>query len=144
MAISCRMFLLDQDDRLYRLPSTKFEQMLRDPTNCRLTRFAGTRVRMTHVAVKLADRKPLCVVRNTFGFLTFDNEGCFDVSAFNQHQWARAELGLARSIAEPASAGTVVDAATRFVAQGGLWTPSRALQRLLNAAALGQVKCERL
>ena len=67
MAISCRMFLLDQDDRLYRLPNTKFEQMLRDPTNCRITRFAGARVRMTDVAVELAGRKPLCVVRNAFG-----------------------------------------------------------------------------
>lgn len=51
MKFSFRMFLLDQDDGLYRLPNTKFNQMLRDPTSYCLTRFAGTRVRMTDVAV---------------------------------------------------------------------------------------------
>jgi hypothetical protein len=38
----------------------------------------------------------------------------------------------------------VVDATNRFVAQGGRWTPSRTLQRLIDAAALEQVKCTRL
>mgnify|MGYP003377808300 CR=1 FL=1 len=78
MGISCRMFLLDHDDGLYRLPSAKFNQMLRDPTSCRLTRFAGARVRMTNVAVELLDRQPIRVVWNTFGFLAFDDEGYFD------------------------------------------------------------------
>jgi hypothetical protein len=50
------MYLLDQDDTLYRLPSAKFNQMLRDPTRCRLPRFAGSRLRMTDVAVELIDR----------------------------------------------------------------------------------------
>jgi len=142
--LSFRRFLLDQDDRLYRLPNTKFEQMLRDPTSYCLLRFAGARVRMTDVAVELRDHRPVRVVRITFSFVAFDDEGHFDASAFYRHQHARAELGLAPSIAAPGSAGAVVDAATRFVAQGGLWTPSSALQRLIDAAALGQVKCMRL
>jgi hypothetical protein len=45
---------------------------------------------------------------------------------------------------EPRDAVSVVDAATRFVAQGGRWVPSKTLQRLIDAAALGQVKCMRL
>ena len=36
MGLSCRMYLLDQDDTLYRLPNAKFDQMLRDPSRCRL------------------------------------------------------------------------------------------------------------
>ena len=43
MGFSFRMFLLDQDDGLYRLPNTKFEQMIRNPTSYRLLRFAGAR-----------------------------------------------------------------------------------------------------
>ena len=138
------MFLLDQDDGLYRLPNTKFEQMLRNPTSHRLLRFAGARVRMTDVAVELRRRQPIRVVRITFGFLTFDGDGYFDASAFDRHQRARAELGLAAPITEPGGGETVVDAANRFVAQGGLWAPSRSLQRRIDAAALGQVKCTRL
>lgn len=144
MGISCRMFLLDQDDGLYRLPSAKFNQMLRDPTSCRLTRFAGARVRMTDVAVELLDRQPIRVVWNTFGFLAFDDEGYFDAGTFDHHQRARAELALAPLDAEPKGAVIIVDATTRFVAQGGRWKPSRTLQRLIDEAALGRVKCPRL
>lgn len=138
------MFLLDQNDTLYRLPNTKFVRMLRDPTMCRLPRFAGTRVRMTDVAVELMDREPVRVVWITFSFLTFDEEGCFDTKAFDRHQMARAEMALAFSFNKPNSVGTVVDAANRFVAQGGLWTPSRKLRRLIDAAAFDEMKCVRL
>lgn len=144
MGISCRMFLLDQDDGLYRLSSAKFNQMLRDPTSCRLTRFAGARVRMTNVAVELLDRQPIRVVWNTFGFLAFDDEGYFDSGTFDHHQRARAELAWAPLAAELKGAAIIVDATTRFVAQGGRWKPTRTLQRLIDEAALGRVKCPRL
>ena len=144
MGISCRMFLLDQDDGLYRLSSAKFNQMLRDPTSCRLTRFAGARERMTNVAVELLDRQPIRVVWNTFGFLAFDDEGYFDSGTFDHHQRARAELAWAPLAAEPKGAAIIVDATTRFVAQGGRWKPTRTLQRLIDEAALGRVKCPRL
>ena len=144
MGISCRMYLLDQDDTLYRLPSAKFKRMLRDPTTCRLPRFAGRRVRMTDVAVELNDRQPSRVIWITFAFLAFDDDGHFDLATFDRHQRARAELALALPTLEPRSDEIVVDAADRFVAQGGRWTPSRALRRRIDAAAMEQVKCTRL
>ena len=119
MGISCRMFLLDQDDGLYRLPSTKFNQMLRDPTSCRVTLLSGALVRMTDVAVELLNRQPIRVVWNTFGFLALDDEGYFDSDTFDHHQRARAELALAPLAAESKGAAIIVDATTRFVAQGG-------------------------
>jgi len=144
MGLSCRTFLLDQDDVLYRLPGTKFEQMLRDPTSHRLRRFAGTRVRMTEVVVELLDRQAIRVIWTTFCFLAIDDEGCLHSRAFDRHQRARAELALAPLIAKAGSAATVVDAANRFVAQGGRWAPSRTLARLIDETALGRVKCPRL
>jgi hypothetical protein len=138
------MFLLDQDDTLYRLPNAKFEQMLRDPTSCHLPRFAGSRVRMTDVAVELINRQPNRVIWITFGFLAFDDDGCFDLSSFDRHQRARAELALALPSLEPKSEGVVVNAANLFVDQGGRWTPSRTLQRRIDAVALEQVKSIRL
>ena len=144
MGISCRMYLLDQDDTLYRLPSAKFNRMLRDPTTYRLPRCAGRRVRMTDVAVELIDRQPNRVIWITFAFLAFDDDGHFDLATFDRHQRARAELALALPSLEPKSDEIVVDAADRFVVQGGCWTPSRALRRRIDAAALEQVKCTRL
>ena len=99
---------------------------------------------MTDVAVELIDRQPIRVVWITFGFLAFDDEGHLDASAFDRHQRARAELVWTLQSTEPKGEGSVVDAAHRFVAQGGRWTPSGALQRHIDAAALEQVKCTRL
>ena len=144
MGFSFRMFLLDQDDGLYRLPNTKFVRMLTDPRSCRLDRFAGNRVRMTDVAVQLLDRQPVAIVRINFGFMSFDDQGYFDAPAFFRHQHARAELELEFPSAAPRIPQKVVDATNRFVAQGGLWSPSRKLQNQIDAVALGQVRCPRL
>lgn len=86
MGLSCRMFVLDEKDGLYRLPNTKFDQMLRDPTSHRFPRFAGARVRMLDVVVELRDRQPIRVVWTTFGMLAFDEEGRFEASALERHQ----------------------------------------------------------
>jgi hypothetical protein len=51
MGLSYRIFLLDQDENLYRLPNTTFEQMLRDPTSHCFPRFAGARMRMSGINV---------------------------------------------------------------------------------------------
>lgn len=144
MGFSFRMFLLDQADALYRLPHKKFGQMLLDPKSYCLARFAGTRMRMTDVGIKLVNRQPICVVRITFSFVAFDAEGYFDAGAFLRHQYARAEAGWDGQATEPGSNGKVVDASTRFVAQGRLWTPSRSLSRLIDEAALGRGKYTRL
>ena len=138
------MFLLDQNDGLYRLPSTALEQMLRDPSSYRFPRFAGARVLMTDVVVELIDRQPIRVLWTTFSILTFDGEGYFESIAFERHQPACAEPALAPPVAEPERAATVADGANRFVAQGGRWAPSRTLARRIDEAAQRRVKSGRL
>ena len=144
MGVSFRRFLIDQNEELYRLPGAQFERMLRDPTSHCQPRFAGTRVRMANLVVELLDRQAIRIVWSTFGILTFDGEGYIDPSAFERHQSARAELALAPPPEESGIAEKVVDAASRFVAQGGSWTPSKALARRIDEVALGRVKCVRL
>ena len=143
MGLSCRVLLLDQNDSLVCLPGTKFERMLRDPKSLRFPAFAGTRLRMVEVIVELPNRQAIRVAWTTFGLLAFDDEGYLDASAFDRHQRARAELALAPR-PERSSTATVVDAADRFVAQGGRWIPSQALARRIDAAAMGSTKCPRL
>jgi hypothetical protein len=67
-----------------------------------------------------------------------------DSSVFTRQQWALAESAL-----DPVLVGTkhdekVLDAAARFIAQGGRWSPSHSLVRAIDEAALGQVACRRL
>jgi hypothetical protein len=144
VGLSCRLYLLDRNDTLYRLPNTAFDQMLRDPKGHPLPRFAGVRVRTADIIVELVDRRPTRIVRATFGILPFDGDGILDSNEFMRRQFARAEPILSSMIAEPDYDTSVVDAESRFVAQGGRWAPSSTLLRLLGEAALDRVKCMRL
>jgi len=146
MNLSSRRFLIAQDGLLYRLANATFDRMLRDPGSHLLPALAGQRVRMVDLIVELSGGAPVRVVRSTFATLTFDDEGRVDLGRFTRQQWALAESAL-----DPAFGGTkhkqeekVLDAATRFIAQGGTWRPSSALARAINEAALGQIGCRRL
>ncbi|MGA7949784.1 MAG: hypothetical protein WCA45_06450 [Thiobacillaceae bacterium] len=138
------MFLLDQDDHLYRLPNATFERMLQDPGDHPIVRFAGARVRMVDMLIELLDRKPICVIWTSFGILTFNTDGCFDPNTFDRHQRARAEHALAPMAVEIGAPMTFVDATTHFVAQGGRWTPSGALARRIVDVALERATYTRL
>lgn len=141
--ISCRRFLLDKNDVLYRLPNTKFDRLLSAPQSERLRQFAGTKVRMADILVETQARRPTRVVRAAFSFLAFDAEGCVDAASFHQQQWARAELALA-PLTESVETSVVVDATTRFVSQGGNWSPSGKLMHVIYQAALDRGTYARL
>jgi hypothetical protein len=88
MGISSRMFLLDQDDHLYRLPNSTFERMRQDSGSHPITRFASQRVRMADLLVELLDRQPIRIVRSTYGIFTFNVDGCFDPNTFERQHHA--------------------------------------------------------
>jgi len=146
MGFSCRTFLIARDDTLWRLSSTKFDRMLRDPASHCLPVFAGQRARMASVVVELVARNPVRVVLNTFSILTFDAEGRIDLGRFEKQQFSLVELAVAPVFAVFNVDGnqTVVDATSRFIAQGGQWVPSRTLARVIDQTALGQRQCRHL
>jgi hypothetical protein len=143
MGLSCRLFLVDENDVLYRLSNAKFDQMLRRPAEHRLPRFAGARVRMATVIVGLEDRKSIRVVRTNFSILSFDT-GRFDLAAYEQPLRARMDLAFGALRNETTGSMNVIEAADRFVDRGGRWEPSRAVARAIEQSALGLVKCERV
>lgn len=144
LRLSCRMFVLDRYDALYRLPTRTFERMLQAPRKHPLPRFAGSRVRMSDVAVELVEQRPVRVVWSTFDLLVFDERGWLDADAYLRHQSACAELGVVPPPAGTNHAGAVVDAAQRFIVQGGCWVPSPLQLRRIGAAALELASCRRL
>ena len=144
MGISCRRFLIAQDGTLFRLSNTKFDRMLRDPMRNRLPLFAGQRVRMAQAIVELTDRAAVRILRKTLAMLVFDGAGAIDSGRFERQQFALAGSALAAALIVRDLETKVVDAADRFVAQGGSWTPSIALNGAIEEAALGRVRCRRL
>ncbi|MGH8254622.1 MAG: hypothetical protein ACRET0_00200 [Steroidobacteraceae bacterium] len=144
MGIGSRKFLLDRRNHLYRLSSAKFERMLAAPARNRLPQFAASRTRMTDITVELRNGRPIGVFRIAFNILTFNGRGILDSTAFIRDQGARARLAMARILPQPQHSGIVVDAALRFTDRGGRWKPTAGVLRLIEQAALGQVKCPRV
>jgi hypothetical protein len=63
---------------------------------------------------------------------------------FTRQQWALAESALDSALVRTKHEEKVLDAAARFIAQGGRWHPSNSWARAINEAALGHVRCRRL
>jgi hypothetical protein len=95
--------------------------------------------------VEVRDRVPWAVVRLIYEVLGFDAEGRLDRATFTRQNAALAELALSRVIPRLEAERTdVVDAGGRFVARGGSWQPSAALEREILRAALDETKCKHL
>ena len=145
MTYSTRIFVVGQDDTLYRLGRAKFSGMLDDPERQRVPRFAGQRVRMAEAIVELRDRMPCAVVRFVYEMLRFDAQGRLDRRALVRQNAALAELLVGRVVADPTTNDDpVVDASSRFIARGGRWQPSPSLARRIQQAVLGELSCKRL
>jgi hypothetical protein len=144
MHLSSRRFLIAQDGVLYRLADATFIRMLQNPREHALAILAGQRVRMASLIVEHIGGKPARVVRSTFATLIFDEDGHMDLSRFTRQQWALAESALDPALVRTKPEEKVLDAATRFIAQGGRWRPSNSWARAINQAALGQLRYRRL
>ena len=138
MGIGCRRFIVDDEGRLVRLRNIIFERLLRDPQHHTMPALAGQRVRMAEILVQLANRRPIQVVRRVYFVVGFDEAGRLDTTRFRNQQWALAESALDRVFAVPSDDARVLDAASRFIAQGGQWRPSSELAQRIDNAALGR------
>ena len=118
--------------------------MLRNPGSHAVSVLAGQRVRMASLIVELVGGVPVRVVRSTLATLSFDENGRIDSGMFTRQQWALAESTLDPALASTMHEEKVLNAATRFIAQGGRLRPSASLARTINEAAPGQGDRHRL
>ncbi len=75
MGLSIRIFIVEDDDTIKRLPLARYERLLKRDPDERLSKYAGKRVRYALIVVDLVNRKPIEVVRDEFAYLDFDEEG---------------------------------------------------------------------
>ena len=109
-----------------------------------MLRFAGQRVRFADIIVELIARKPARIVRLYWGYLRFDQNGVLDYEEFSRREAAKFNSFFDGIFQENDSAGRIVEAAERFTAAGGIWTPTPRQQAEVCAAALDQRRCPRV
>ena len=138
MGFAYRKFIVSDDGTLTRLRNTIFDRLLRDPQHHSMPAMASKRVRMADIIVQLADRKPICVVRRVYVVVSFDAAGRLDTTRFLKQQWALVESTLDHVLEVPNNDDRLLDAASRFIAQGGRWQPQAVLAQRIDDAALGR------
>ena len=73
MGISLRLYIVNDDDSLQRIPVAKYERLLdRDPRG-RLPQYARKRMRYALVFVDLEKRQPVEILRIQCSYLYFDS-----------------------------------------------------------------------
>ncbi len=77
MGLSIRVFIVEDDDSINRLPLAQYERLLKRDPNESLPKYAGKRIRYALIVVDLVNRKPIEIVRDEFAYLDFDEEGQF-------------------------------------------------------------------
>ncbi len=78
MGISLRIFIVDDDDKLQRLPLARYDRLLAPNSKECMPQYAGKRVRYALVVVDLINRTPVEILRFEYSFLSFDAEGRID------------------------------------------------------------------
>ena len=90
MGIGIRVFLVDDNDSLQRIPLTRLERLLRFDRGERLSQHAEKRIRCAMVFLEVAGRQVLSIRNIDYLVLQFDAKGRID-----KKEWERGmRLGM--------------------------------------------------
>jgi hypothetical protein len=135
MGLGMRIFIVNDDGSLERLPVERYNRLLRHGSNERLLQYAGKRVRCAVMVVESNGRIPVEIVKSQYSYILFDPNGRLLM------EWDEKEAQLAMDILEPVSADgdkQVVDARHKFArkryAREYLWQPSPEIEVAIRKA----------
>ena len=84
MGIGIRIYIVEDDDSIKRVPLTRYERMVQGVPGEALPQYSGRRMRIIFAAIDMVNRKPNEILRLDFSYLTFDSEGKLDRSEFEK------------------------------------------------------------
>jgi len=140
MGLSLRLFLVNDDNSLQRLPLVRYERLIRrDPREC-FPQYAGERARYALAVVDLIDRKPVRIVHAQYFWLSFDSRGRIDRKA--QKEEARLAMEILPPLAPEEDQRRVVDARHLFAKKryddDYTWRPAPEIEDAIVDAIFGK------
>jgi len=112
MGLSIRIFIVEDDDTIKRLPLARYERLHKWDAAERLLKYAGKRVRYVLIVVDLVNRIPIEIVRDEFGFLDFDDVGRLKVVGHEKQESLAFDM-LAPLLSDQTNS-RVIDARHKF------------------------------
>ncbi len=140
MGLSIRVFIVEDDDTIKRLPLARYERLLKRDPDERLSKYAGKRVRYALIVVDLVNRRPIEIVRDEFGFLEIDDKGRLKVSEHDKQKSLAFDM-LAPLFSDQTNR-RVIDARHKFAKKRYFdkfsWTPTDEIIAAIAEAIFGK------
>ena len=90
MGVSVRVFLVDDNDSLQRIPLSRLDRLLHFDRRESLQQYAGKRVRCAMAFLEVVGRRVLSIRNIDYFWLSFDDEG-----RINKKEWEKGmRLGM--------------------------------------------------
>ena len=140
MGLSIRIFIVEDDDTIKRLPLALYERLRKRDPNKRLLEYAGKRVRYALIVVDLFNRRPIEIVKDEFGFLFFDDEGRLKVSELEKEE--SLAFDMLAHLSPDQTNGRVIDAQHKFARKRYFdkyrWEPTDEIIAAIGEAIFGK------
>ena len=138
MGVSVRVFLVDDNDSLQRIPMTRLDRLLHFDRRESLQQYAGKRVRCAMVFSLVAGRRVLSIRNIDYFWLSFDDKGRIDKKEWEKEM--RLGMELLPSILDGEYPKQVINAQHHFARRRYehefKWKPSRKVEQAIVAAIL--------
>ena len=139
MSLSLRIFLVDDNDSLQRLPVSRYNRLLRGEGEECLPNYAGKRVRYALVVVEVVKRKAVDILDIQYSVLFFDGEGRLDRT--EQAKETKLAMEVMGPLSKDQDSLQVINARHRFAKKRYdhkySWQPSQEIRAAIVAATLG-------
>ena len=146
MGTGIRVFFVDENEALKRIPLTRYERLLGADPEVRFQEYAGKRVRYALAILEFVNRKPVEIVSIQYSILSFDPSGRIDAGELEK------EMKLGFKMLQPSASEldppNVINAKDRFAMKRYhdqyTWTPSSEVERAIAEAVFGKKKSNTL
>lgn len=126
MGLSLRIFIVEDDDTIKRIPLARYERLRKRDPDERLLEYSGKRVRYVLIIVDLINRRPIEILRDEFGFFDFDDGG--QLKAAEQDKEERLAFDMLAPLFADQTNSRVIDARHKFAKKRYFdkysWTPT--------------------
>jgi len=140
MGTGLRVFLLNDDDSLERLPLAKFERLRRGDRKESLPQYAGKRIRYALVVVEMENRRPVAIIMVQYSYLYFDSKGRID--PVEREKAATLAVNMVPPSRKEGQIGGLINAHHRFAKKHYdrqyTWTPTQEIVESIVTAIFGE------
>ncbi len=131
MGFGLRIFFIDENDKINRIPASRFKRIRNRNPKETLSEHKNSRIRYAEVILELENRQPISIARIVYGYLQIDSEGKVDKEFLEKE--GQVAVSMMPSIPFPGESETVVYARDRFAKKRFndefTWTPSFELEQ---------------